>query len=96
MWTAEAGYLARKIRIWPPLSDDLKDALVEIAAALTEYVANEFAQLAVSDTYLASKAIMVSPPSSLMNWLLSRSSNRAEALQLILFSESPDMYSREL
>ena len=31
MWTAKAGYLAGKIRIWPPLSDDLKDALVAIA-----------------------------------------------------------------
>jgi len=45
LWTAEAGYLAGKIRIWPPLSDDLKDALVEIALRGTPITLRRVARL---------------------------------------------------
>jgi len=45
LWTAEAGYLAGKIRIWPPLSDDLKDALVEIALTGTPITLRRVARL---------------------------------------------------
>ena len=45
MWTAEAGYPAGKIRIWPPLSDDLKDALVEIALRGTPITLRRVARL---------------------------------------------------
>jgi hypothetical protein len=45
LWTAKAGYLAGKIRIWPPLSDDLKDALVAIALRGTPITFRRVARL---------------------------------------------------
>jgi hypothetical protein len=45
LWTARAGYLAGKVRIWPPLSDDLKDALVAIALRGTPITFRRVARL---------------------------------------------------
>ena len=45
LWTAKAGYLAGKIRMWPPLSGDLKDALVEIALRGTPITLGSVARL---------------------------------------------------
>ena len=45
MWKAKGGYLAGKIRIWPPLSEDLKDALVEIALRGTPITLRRVARL---------------------------------------------------
>jgi len=45
LWTAKAGYLAGKISIWPPLSDDLKDVLVEIALRGTPLTLRRVARL---------------------------------------------------